>query len=302
MGGWGNQNLTPTPFHVYGVAPITLLDWIRRTMSDVVATLIENNVMEATRSPVDIFKLPAGYVDSTGVLHNEVEINEMTGKVEDILANKQISEHRRLDGVLAGCIKRIGTIDNPRQIQQVVANLPIPDRNFLLYAIRRRTHGDDYPTQEECFRCGAVHIYTPSLRDLEVRPMPNPQERERTVVLPSKKVAKIKILTGADEVRRAELEKDKRAASMSGNSKRVYQTLVSLNDVPPTLEDIGNLSLSDRDAIVAASMSMEAVMEMHLPVACQGCGELFDVAVVPGAMQFFYPLAYREGLKRRSST
>ena len=270
-------------------------------MSDALATLIENEVMQP-RSPVDVFNLLAGYIDSQGTLHKDVEINEMTGKVEDILANKQIPEHRRMDGVLAGCIKRIGTITDMNQIRNIVPTLPIPDRNFLLFAIRRRTHGDQYPTQEECPYCNAIHLYNVNLRNLAVYPMPTPLERERAISLPSGKEAKVKILTGIDEVRRQELDKDKKTASMSGNSKRVYQSLVSLNGAAPTIEDLGNLTIADRDAIVAAGMEMEAVMEMHMPVTCKGCQEQFDIAVIPGATQFFYPLVYRASLKRKSNT
>jgi hypothetical protein len=85
--------------------------------------------------------LPGGYVDDNGVVHQEVEISPLTGREEDLLAANQGREVASLvTTVLQRCIQRIGTI--APMTEDVIRNLLVADRQYLLLKLRELTLGD----------------------------------------------------------------------------------------------------------------------------------------------------------------
>jgi hypothetical protein len=85
--------------------------------------------------------LPGGYVDNDGCVHQEVEITPLTGREEELLALKQQPEVASLvTKILQRCIQRIGSISPVSE--DVIRNLLVGDRQYLLLKLRELTLGD----------------------------------------------------------------------------------------------------------------------------------------------------------------
>lgn len=85
--------------------------------------------------------LPGGYVDCSGNVHREVEITPLTGREEELLAMQQRQEVASLvTTVLQRCVQRIGTVSPITE--DVIRNLLVADRQYLLLKLRELTLGD----------------------------------------------------------------------------------------------------------------------------------------------------------------
>ena len=130
----------------------------------------------------DIFTLPCGYVDESGTLHQKVQLREMTGVEEEILAGKG-EVTARLNRVIANCIVSLGE-DLPGDLR-LVKKLTVVDRVFLLIALRRVSLGDDYGMKIKCPACSEESNFRVDLSGLEVRHMEDPTKRRFEGNLPS---------------------------------------------------------------------------------------------------------------------
>ncbi len=89
-----------------------------------------------------ISKLPGGYVDEKGMVHRETELVPLSGKEEELLTKNIGSGESAslLTTVLSRCVRRIGMITSISY--EVIRNLLIADRQFLLLELRKLTFGD----------------------------------------------------------------------------------------------------------------------------------------------------------------
>src|SRR4051812_46921507 len=114
-----------------------------------------NPVIEQAKSAIDGFELPCGYVDNNGKLHTAVEVVEMTGEEEEILAAKNMPIMKKMNKILSSCTRAVGDFRNPSDIEKIIPQLTQGDRVFLLFAIRRVSLGNDFPFSSECPECKA---------------------------------------------------------------------------------------------------------------------------------------------------
>ena len=123
------------------------------------------------QSYTEIFRLPGGYISSDGKCHNEVELKPLTGKEEELIADKQ--NHHNLANllslVLTNCITRIGKIS--KIDHDVVRNLILADRDFLLLCLRKMTFGNKVQARLRCpnTECGELMDLSFDIDSLEVK-------------------------------------------------------------------------------------------------------------------------------------
>lgn len=85
--------------------------------------------------------LPGGYVDEAGAVHRSVELNPLSGREEEFLADSgKPASATHVTAILSRCIRRIGTISPISE--EVARNLLVADRQSLLLKLREVTFGD----------------------------------------------------------------------------------------------------------------------------------------------------------------
>lgn len=251
--------------------------------------------MEVPKSPVGIYTLPSGYLDTnTNELHTAIEVREMSGREEDMLASKQVPEERKLSALLSACVTRIGPFTERGRIAQIVEELPVGDRVYLLLAVRRVTLGDDLPVREECPECKAKNLFVIDLSNLETKQMADPRKRIFDVSLPSGKTARFRVSTGADEARVAKLQK-RAAVQMDGVSQLMLMRLELLNGEPPTLDAVKDLGLRDRQYLRDQFEETEGGVDTAIQLDCPACGHEWERDLGMASANFFS----RSGARKR---
>lgn len=256
---------------------------------------INQQQLETPKSTVGIYELPCGYIDPQGVLHIEVQLREMTGREEDLLASNKIAPQKKINALIAACTERIGNVTDKMQIQNIISTLTQGDRVFLLIAIRRTTLGDDLPMEEECPECKMKGNYIANLGTLDIKRMADPMRRVFDMTLPSGKTIRFRVSNGSDEDRVAKVPDEEKLSMML-----LCRTEV-LNGKPPTMMDIKNLGWRDRQALRDAFEDNDGGVDSSLELGCPACGHEFKRDLDLGAQGFFFPGRVQRDLKKRSS-
>lgn len=116
------------------------------------------------------YRLPGGYTDKNSVFHQEVEFVPLSGREEELLADRTIPGSAAIvTTVLSRCIRRIGTISPVSE--EVARNLLIADRQYLLLKLREATFGSQIQANIHCPwpSCGKKVDIDFSTNDIPVR-------------------------------------------------------------------------------------------------------------------------------------
>jgi hypothetical protein len=273
-----------------------------------------------------VYTLVGGYLDKDGVLHNEVHLRAMSGHEEDLLGNRAIPMIQRLNGVMAQCVKRIGTITDRGQISNAVARMPSGSRVHLLILIRVTSHykteKDVYEVEMRCPLCQAAGEYKVSLLELERFESDEPLKHTHTVMLPyDESEVEWKLLGGVEDQVMSQL------AEASEHERLTFAILlrvVSWDGVPCEMKQsdlldgsgkkvrlskeakeltlrIKNLGVGDREVLRGSFMDHEPGVDTDLEVECEKCHEDFFGRINVTQPGFFFPRATSRRSKRRHS-
>ena len=257
---------------------------------------ITQNQIETPKSSQGVFELPCGFIDSSGVLHREAHLREMSGREEDLLASPKMTPQKKINALLAACTERIGSIVDRGQIQAVIPSLTQGDRVFVLVSLRRTTLGDELPMEEECPECKVKGNYIADLGSLDVKPLADPMKRVFDLTLPSGKTARFRLGNGNDEERIAKVADDEKP------SMAFLCRLELLDGKPPSLMAVKSLGWRDRQELRAAMEEQDGGLDSALDLTCPACGHDFQRDLDLGAQGFFFPARTQKGWKKRSST
>ena len=255
------------------------------------------NQMEEPKAPIGIFELPCGFLDTDGTLHTEVEVSEITGHEEDMMAARSIPHYKKMGTLIARCVKRIGTITDRGRISMITSDLTIGDRAFLIFAIRRVTLGDLLPFDSTCPKCEKSAAYSISLADLDVKKMADPKKRIYDITLPSKKMVRFHVMVGRDEENLA--KKDMPDDSLSA---ALLARLEMLDGKPPTIGDLKSMSARDRNHLRSTFEEVEGGVDVSIDMTCRLCGHEWESEVDPGQAGFFFPSVAQKTSKKRSTS
>lgn len=272
----------------------TLQDEVSETRQAPVGGAVEQmhtvQQMETAKGSNGVFTLPCGYLDPvTQELVTEVQVTEITGNEEDMLASDKIPSHAKVTQLLAGCVTRVGSVVDKGLIAGIVQELPIGDRVFLIFAIRRVTLGDELPVRERCPECKTTTLFMVDLaEDLQAKPMKDPKKRVWDVTLPSGKTARFRVSTGRDEAGREKLAKrGKHKADVL--SQAIMMRLELLEGEKPTLKMVKSLGMRDRNHLREQYQEVEGGVDTTLELECPSCGHEWEKDLDLGAANFFFP-------------
>ena len=226
--------------------------------------------VEAPKSTQASFELPCGYLDPEGKLHTQVDVREMTGAEEDMFGSRNLNSFQKFSELLARCTVRIGTVSDPNTIRTVVRKLPIGDRLFILFAIRRVTLGNEFAFNEKCPECNRESLFKIDLSELDEKKMPDPMTRIYDRKLPSGRIARFRVSTGEDEDRISKFQKSEDALSQG-----ILMRLELLDGLPPTLEAVKAMGWKDRQALRKEWDKVEGGVDTEVEMTCSLCSHEF---------------------------
>lgn len=279
----------------------TALDFTIRTIQD-------------AKASQDTFRLPCGWLDPLGVLHRDVQVREITGVEEDLLAARGGDGNGKFDALLANCTVRVGDVSDPAKIKEVVHNLPVGDRLFLLLAIRAVSLGAEYYFEATCpsAKCGKPSTLAVDLYSLEQFEAEAPTEAEHLLKLPSGKEVVWRFLTGRGEdtvgeiVKKFEEEQTAKGAKASVSSVNlsaaIYARIVKIDGKVPSMADVQALGVRDRNALRDTFQSQEGFVDTEIKATCKHCQHEYTVDVDLGQAGFFFPSVTSKRSRRKSST
>jgi hypothetical protein len=258
------------------------------------SNIIEQQI-ETPKSAVGIYELPCGVVSPEGNLIQEVQVREMTGREEDLLASAKMPPVKKINALLCACTERVGHITDKQTIAQIISGMTQGDRVFLLMAIRRASLGDELPLEQECPSCEQMGYYIQDLSELNVKPMKDPMKRSYEVALPSGKTVKFRSGNGADEERLSKVADDEKPSFM------LLCRTEAINGKAPTIHDIKGLSFRDRQALRDAFEENDGGVDTAIDMTCSHCGHTFKTEVELGSQGFFFPDRAQKSLKQKYS-
>lgn len=262
------------------------------TLSEVVL----QNQLETPKSPHGSYELPCGYIDDNGELHTEVHLREMTGREEDILAAPKLSPQRKINQVIINCVESIGSITDKNLITQIVPNLPVGDRVFLIISLRRVSLGDEFPVEDKCPACSAKNGYILDLGDLEVKKMADPMKRVFDVKMPSGKSIRFRVGLGLDEDKLAKVpDSDKPTMAL-------LSRIELLEGKAPTVQAVKDLSFRDRQHLRALYEETDGGVDTSLELVCPACAHTFEREMDMSELGFFFPERVLKDSKKNFST
>lgn len=259
------------------------------------------------KSGMGVFELPAGYLSADGKLHKTVYLEEMTGVEEDILSSPGGEVIGKLNMVMGNCIKKIGDVEDKKEIRAAVPRLPLADRNFLIIAMRRVSLGDEFTMEVTCSRCGKEQSIMLDLSTLEIKQMEDPMRREFDLNLPSGRAVSWKVMTGEEEDVLAKIRE------ATNKDLLTYATLVRITSLDGSPLTVGNritdargkvsldkagrsafavvkkLSARDRNALRVEFQNKEGGVDTEVEYVCDKCSMKVKAEFDPAQIGFFFP-------------
>lgn len=252
--------------------------------------MVQTAQVNEPKSTAGVFELPCGYLDPQGTLHGEVEVREITGAEEDMLAANQVPTNKKLNELITRCTVRLGTLTERRALSGAVLDLPVADRVFLMYAVRRVTLGDEYPFETPCPKCEKPSLYSINLAELETTTLQDAKKRVFDAVLPSGKSIRFRLLTGHDEMKLAKFSESPDVVTLGMLARTELY-----DGRPADLGTFKSLGMRERQAIRAEFDKVDPGVDTAVDVTCPKCGHDFKAEIDPGQQGFFFPSALPKG-------
>jgi len=241
-------------------------------------------------------EFPCGYIDDNGDLHKSFIVRELSGDEEDILASKG-DPLKRLNRVIANCLRSIGTITEPNIIQRAVWYLSASDRMTALVAIRRVSIGNKYRFSIQCDndQCGKQFNQIINLDQLEIIDMEEPSIRNFNDKTSTNVSVKWHLMNATDEAWLIARKK-----KLSGEADVTLSMLARIDEVDgitfdrdasnikPMIRNLKSLSSKTRREIRDFFKKREGRIDTEIEVSCPECDNEMKVEMEISA-DFFFP-------------
>lgn len=286
-------------------------------MSDSIIDMAKEATIADSKSSVGVEELPCGLLLPDGGLHTSVDLVEIDGAAEDLLSSNQIPPYAKIDALIGHCVTRIGPIDSPGEIKNLIPTLPVGDRIWLLIKLRRISLGDAYPFEVECRNPNCVipdtdppkrtsSRQTIDLSSIEIRSMPTPRQRTYTVTVhPRNKPpveAAFHVMTGLDDHRISRLSKaDQASLQILARLDRYDTRKIDWGPKDRNAQELiafaKGLGLSVRNELRDAYEAVEGGVDTGVEIHCPFCGMDFETELVLDD-GFFRPSVASKSSKR----
>lgn len=226
-----------------------------------------------TDLPDTTVTLPGGFLTLDGDLIREAEVKELTGYDEEIISRAGTTGKVMMT-ILKRALVRVGDM---KVDEDLLNTMLAGDRDYVLLAIRKATFGDTVDIEGRCPHCDTEQTLEIDLgKDVEVKTLEGPEDRQFTVKLRNGKEAKVTLPSGRAQ-RLLLTATDKTVAEL--NTILLRWCVESIDEMPVINENqIRALGLSDREKITEELTKRNPGPRLtDIKKACPSCGEEIDL-------------------------
>jgi hypothetical protein len=228
--------------------------------------------------------LPGGFRDASGVLHREVELTPLTGREEELLADRSVGPAVLVTRLLSRCVRRLGGLGRPSE--DTARDLGVGDRQYLLIRLRQLTFGDKVEMIVRCpwSDCGEASDIDFSISEVPVREAETGDGPSEIELSPEAAAASglgseplrvsFRLPTGADQELLSPVLARNEAEALSALLARCVQKVGGETASP---ELIARLAPSARLEIERAMDAAAPGIDLTLEAKCSECGRSFAV-------------------------
>lgn len=250
---------------------------------EIVMPSTEKTILEPLE--MDEFELPVGYVDSEGNFHKTVKLQEMTGEVEEAMAEEKVRNNfgKVTTELIYGITERIGSMK--KVAREDIRKLSVADRDFILLMNYLVSIDSEIVYDAVCTKCGALNTVTVEIEKIPVIYFAKDDPRKFTVELPrgiksGEKVFNKVVITLPDGITQEKifpiLEKN---PAQAGTLMLAQIT----EDIPGlgnwNYETFQKMGKKDRNAIADIGKDIKAGPNLAPTVECSECGKEFEAQI-----------------------
>lgn len=236
------------------------------------------------------FRLPVGFVDREGRLHETIKLTPMTGATDEAIADPKVRENggKVVTELIYSVAERLGSITKINK--DTIRALTIPDRDFILVKNKQVSIGDDLEYVDSCPHCRAKNEINRDLSEIQVKYMDKDAPREITFDLidgvknNQKQVCKtitIVMNTGIVQEKIAPIAKVNPAQATTTMLRMITKKIDGMDML--NSEIFKAMTKRDRNLILKKMNEFEAGVDLTSTVECASCGEEYT-SIIPVMM------------------
>lgn len=131
------------------------------------------------------FELPVGYTDKDGNLHKTVRLTEMTGLVDEAIADQKVRSNpgKMVTEAIFGVVEGIGTMKTVTK--DTIRNLSNADRDFIMLMNYKYSLGDNIEWDGSCEKCGSKFEAQIAVANVDIKYMTQDEPKIYEINLPN---------------------------------------------------------------------------------------------------------------------
>lgn len=237
-------------------------------------------------------KLPNGLIID-GEWIRYVEMRELTGEENDMVANKQYARNgQTIRKILESCTLGMGvgedriTLVKPGDINKAYDKLPLADGVYLISRLRALSLGEEFSFSIPCPSCKANGRYTVLLNEQPCTFRDEPPEDEYSASIDGHLI-KFRALNMSDNQKMARIGRENGDQEMT---MRMFMQINSVDGVKVhSTKTIEKWPGRVFNAMLAEIRGIEFGMDVDVENVCGACSVPFTVRMPIGNADFFFP-------------
>jgi len=239
----------------------------------------------------DTFELPVGFTDSTGTFQKTVKIRELTGAIEEALAEPKIRQNggKVITEAVYSLVEQAG---NMKKFTKMDArNLTTADRDFILLMNHKVSLGDEIEYQAQCTHCGEIADTTVNIDDIPVTYATEDEPKQIPVTLPRGikgkdgevfKELKISYPTGLVQERILPTLSKNHIQAVTQMISMCVESIKGLEHY--NFDTFREMGKKDRNAVQDALNKLKVGADLAPEVECPNCGKDFKAPITTATL------------------
>lgn len=223
-----------------------------------------------------VFTLPGGLVSSDGQVRRDVEVRELTGADEEVLARTLANSNDELAALRwINRIVELGLVSVGGKPLERIGDMLTGDRDFLALAVRMATYGREYETKLSCPGCqGTSDVVFELDKDIPTHSVDDVEQATKDVELRNGRIAQVRRVTVDDQL--AAMEGRERTGA-ERNTVLLARCVVSINGARTMGEQtMRELGIADRNKLIESITEGQPGPQMlGVNVTCPKCSHEF---------------------------